>query len=77
MAKGRVISTHQKRDIIFSQGDPADAVFYIRKGKVKITVLFGQLRQGRKTGASYRKNQPGDAGRDDRHDSIAREPFHE
>ena len=39
VAKGRVIATHQKRDIIFAQGDDADAVFYIRKGKIKITVL--------------------------------------
>jgi len=38
-AKGRVISTHPKKQIIFSQGDAADAVFYIRKGKVKVTVV--------------------------------------
>ena len=25
--------------IVFSQGDPADAVFYIQKGKVKVTVV--------------------------------------
>ena len=25
--------------IIFSQGSPADAVFYVEKGKVKLTVL--------------------------------------
>ncbi len=42
MAKGRVVSTHRKGDIIFLQGDPADAVFYIRKGKIKITVLSKQ-----------------------------------
>ena len=28
--------------VIFSQGDPADAVFYIHKGKVKLTVLSRQ-----------------------------------
>jgi CRP/FNR family transcriptional regulator, cyclic AMP receptor protein len=28
--------------LIFSQGDPADAVFYIHKGKVKLTVLSRQ-----------------------------------
>ena len=39
VAKGRVITTHQKRDIIFAQGDDADSVFYIRKGKIKVTVL--------------------------------------
>jgi CRP/FNR family cyclic AMP-dependent transcriptional regulator len=42
VAKGRVIATHQKRDIIFAQGDDADAVFYIRKGKIKVTVLSKQ-----------------------------------
>ena len=39
VAKGRNIATHQKKDIIFKQGDVADSVFYIRKGKVKVTVL--------------------------------------
>jgi CRP/FNR family cyclic AMP-dependent transcriptional regulator len=38
-AKGRVISTHRKKEIIFSQGDGADSVFYIRKGKVKVTIV--------------------------------------
>jgi CRP/FNR family transcriptional regulator, cyclic AMP receptor protein len=38
-AKGRVISRHQKRQIIFAQGDPADEVVYIKKGKVKVTVV--------------------------------------
>ncbi len=38
-APGREISAYSKRDIIFSQGDAADAVFYIKKGKVKVAVL--------------------------------------
>lgn len=38
-ATDRVISTHPKRQIIFAQGDAADAVFYIKKGKVKVTVV--------------------------------------
>jgi CRP/FNR family transcriptional regulator, cyclic AMP receptor protein len=42
VAKGRTISTHQKKQIIFSQGDAADAVVYIKKGKVKVTVLSKQ-----------------------------------
>ena len=29
-------------DIIFSQGDPADAVFYLQKGKIKIVVTSEQ-----------------------------------
>jgi CRP/FNR family transcriptional regulator, cyclic AMP receptor protein len=41
-AKGRVISTHAKKQIIFAQGDAADAVFYIKKGKVKVTVVSTQ-----------------------------------
>jgi CRP/FNR family transcriptional regulator, cyclic AMP receptor protein len=38
-AKGRVISTHPPGEILYSQGDDADSVFYIRRGKIKITVL--------------------------------------
>jgi|ERR1700677_2463842 CRP-like cAMP-binding protein len=41
-AKGRSISTHRKNEIIFSQGDAADAVFYIKKGKIKVTVVSKQ-----------------------------------
>ena len=41
-AKGRVISTHPKKHIIFAQGDAADAVFYIKSGKVKVTVVSTQ-----------------------------------
>jgi len=29
----------KKRDAVFSQGSPADAVFYIKKGKVQLTVV--------------------------------------
>jgi CRP/FNR family transcriptional regulator, cyclic AMP receptor protein len=39
---GRSISKYPKHEALFSQGDPADAVFYIRRGKVKITVLSEQ-----------------------------------
>ncbi len=38
-AKGRVISRHAKKQIIFKQGDAAASIFYIRSGKVKVTVL--------------------------------------
>ncbi len=38
-AKGRVISTHRKKQIIFAQGDASDAVIYIKKGKVKMTIV--------------------------------------
>ena len=173
VAKGRTISTHPKKQIIFTQGDVAGEVIYIKKGKVKVTVIsehgkeaivallgvdeflgegcligqpkrlatatamtecivmrvekteilrvlqdepqFSQMfishilarnarsrrrsrrpafqlhrkaagaaaaaarefRQGGQAGADRRKDQPGDARRDDRHDAIARQPFYE
>src|ERR1700728_4519077 len=36
---GRAISDYRKNKIVFRQGDPADAVFYIQKGKIKLTVV--------------------------------------
>jgi CRP/FNR family cyclic AMP-dependent transcriptional regulator len=41
-AKGKSISTHRKGDKFFAQGDAADAIFYIKKGKVKVTVVSKQ-----------------------------------
>jgi CRP-like cAMP-binding protein len=41
-AKSRIVSTHQKKQVIFAQGDVADAVIYIKKGKVKVTVVSKQ-----------------------------------
>jgi CRP/FNR family cyclic AMP-dependent transcriptional regulator len=41
-ATGRVVATHQRKKIIFSQGDVADSVFYIKTGKVKVTVVSKQ-----------------------------------
>ena len=37
--KGRSIAKYRKNQVIFSQGDPADAVFYVQKGKLKVTVV--------------------------------------
>jgi CRP/FNR family transcriptional regulator, cyclic AMP receptor protein len=36
---GRSNAKYRKNQIIFSQGDAADAVFYIQKGKLKVTVV--------------------------------------
>jgi CRP/FNR family transcriptional regulator, cyclic AMP receptor protein len=36
---GRILSNYGKDQRVFSQGDPADSVFYIQEGKVKIAVL--------------------------------------
>jgi len=39
---GRTVLTSRKKQTIFSQGDAADAVFYIQTGKVKLTVVSKQ-----------------------------------
>ena len=36
---GRSIASYGKNQKVFTQGDPADSVFYIRDGKVKISVV--------------------------------------
>jgi CRP-like cAMP-binding protein len=36
---GRTMSNYRKNEHVFSQGDPADAVFYIQQGKVKVCVI--------------------------------------
>ena len=38
-ALGCDISKHSKKKVIFAQGEDADAVFYIKKGKVKVAVV--------------------------------------
>jgi CRP/FNR family cyclic AMP-dependent transcriptional regulator len=42
VGEGRSIGRYRKDQIVFSQGDPADAVFYTQKGKVKVTVVSEQ-----------------------------------
>jgi CRP-like cAMP-binding protein len=39
---GRVIHRYRPKQTIFSQGERADAVFYIQEGRVKLSVLSGQ-----------------------------------
>src|SRR5437879_11338998 len=36
---GRVILQYTKNKVIFAQGDPGDAVFYIQTGRAKLSVL--------------------------------------
>jgi len=38
----RTISQYHSNQIIYEQGDPADSVFYIQKGKAKVTVVSEQ-----------------------------------
>ena len=42
VGEGRSIDRFAKNQIVFSQGDPAEAVFYIQKGKAKVTVISTQ-----------------------------------
>jgi CRP/FNR family cyclic AMP-dependent transcriptional regulator len=37
--QGRTILEYRKNNVIFAQGDPCDAVFYVQMGRVKLTVL--------------------------------------
>ncbi len=39
IGEGRKILSFRKKQIIYAQGDPADAVFYVQKGKIKLTVV--------------------------------------
>ena len=39
---GKTISVYRKDQVIFSQGEVADTIFYIQKGSVKIVVLSDQ-----------------------------------
>jgi CRP/FNR family transcriptional regulator, cyclic AMP receptor protein len=39
---GRTIDQYRQNQVIFAQGDSADSIFYIQKGKVKITVVSEQ-----------------------------------
>ena len=42
VGSGKTTLTSPKKQILFSQGDAADAVFYIQAGKVKLTVVSQQ-----------------------------------
>jgi CRP/FNR family transcriptional regulator, cyclic AMP receptor protein len=42
VGEGKTISKYRKEQIVFSQGEVADAVFYIQEGQVKLTVVSEQ-----------------------------------
>ena len=42
MNGGRTVAKYEKNQIVYRQGAPADAVFYIQTGKAKVTVLSEQ-----------------------------------
>jgi hypothetical protein len=62
VGEGRSIGKYRKDQIVFSQGDPADAIFYIQKGKVKVAVVSeqgeGSRRRDSRTGRLLRRGMP-------------------
>ena len=42
IGKGRTMTGYKQKGMIFAQGDPADALFYVQEGKVKLTVVSQQ-----------------------------------
>ena len=45
VGEGRSIGRYRMGEIVFSQRDPANAVFYIQRGRVKVTVVSQQGRE--------------------------------
>ena len=66
IGEGRRVVTIVKKQAIFSQGDTADAVFYIQAGKVRLSVIskvgkeatFGVLNEGEFFGEGSLAGQP-------------------
>jgi CRP-like cAMP-binding protein len=46
VGEGRRVATYRRGQIVYSQGDQADAVFYVLKGKVRVTVVSEQGKEG-------------------------------
>jgi CRP/FNR family transcriptional regulator, cyclic AMP receptor protein len=42
VGEGKTVTKYEKDEIVFSQGEAADAVFYIQQGNVKLTVVSEQ-----------------------------------
>jgi CRP/FNR family transcriptional regulator, cyclic AMP receptor protein len=42
VGEGKIVSAYRRDQVVFSQGEIADAVFYIQQGKVKLTVVSEQ-----------------------------------
>jgi len=42
VSQGRSVAVYKKNAVIFPQSSPADAVFYVQKGKIKISVASKQ-----------------------------------
>lgn len=39
IGEGRTTAEYDKNQVVYAQGDPANAIFYLQKGRVKLTVV--------------------------------------
>jgi CRP/FNR family transcriptional regulator, cyclic AMP receptor protein len=42
VGKGKAVSKYRKGQIVFAQGDVADTIYYLQKGKIKVVVMSEQ-----------------------------------
>jgi CRP-like cAMP-binding protein len=42
VGEGRTTTNYERNETVFAQGDPANAIFYLQKGRVKLTVVSHQ-----------------------------------
>ena len=42
---GRIVRDYRNKEVIFSQGDSADAIFYLQNGMIKLTVVSQRRRK--------------------------------
>src|ERR1700719_62976 len=42
VGEGKTIQQYRKDQVVFAQGDAADTIFYIQKGRVKVVVISEQ-----------------------------------
>ena len=42
VGEGRTTGSYERNETVFAQGDPANAIFYLQKGRVKLTVVSHQ-----------------------------------
>jgi CRP-like cAMP-binding protein len=45
VGEGRTTGSYERNETVFAQGDPANAIFYLQKGRVKLTVVSHQGRE--------------------------------
>jgi CRP/FNR family transcriptional regulator, cyclic AMP receptor protein len=56
---GVTVSIYRRGEVVFTQGDPADCIFFIREGKVKVTVVSQQGKEAVIAFLDRRFHRPG------------------